>query len=114
MIIRYISLEGNRSETEDIVHIPESLKLIDGVYFEQKLEKKAVKKDEIIIPEVKEEAEEVEQEEEEVYMDEVGEWLSLEIEEKAKEFLKANKVKGYALLKGANIVKKAKELGFNL
>jgi len=38
----------------------------------------------------------------------------LEIEEKAKEFLKENKVKGYGLLKGANIVKKAKELGFNL
>jgi len=65
MIIRYISLEGNRSETEDIVHIPESLKLIDGVYFEQKLEKKAIKKDEIIIPEVVEEEEEINEELEE-------------------------------------------------
>jgi hypothetical protein len=106
MIIRYISLEGNRSETEDIVHIPESLKLIDGVYFEQKLEKKAIKKDEIIIPEVVEEEEEINEE--------LEEWISLEIEEEAKEFLKENKVKGYGLLKGANIVKKAKELGFNL
>lgn len=109
MIIKYIDANGNRSETEDIVHIPENLHQIDGVWFEQKLEKKAVKKNEIIIPEAKEE-----ELEEEVTIDEVWEWLSLEIEEKAKEFLKEKKVKGYGLLKGENIVKKAKELGFNL
>lgn len=75
MIIKYIDANGNRSETEDIVHIPENLKQIDGVYFEQPVEKKkAVKQNEIVIPEVKEEeeVEEVEEEqEEEVTIDEV-------------------------------------------
>lgn len=74
MIIRYISLEGNRSETEDIVHIPENLKQIDGVYFEQpEVKTKQPKKNEIVIPEAKEDELEVleEEVEEEVTIDEV-------------------------------------------
>ncbi len=70
MIIKYIDANGNRSETEDIVHIPENLHQIDGVWFEKAVEKKSkVKKNEIVIPEAKEE--EVEEEQEEEVIDEV-------------------------------------------
>lgn len=102
MIIKYIDRNGNLAETEDIVHIPANLYQVDKVWFE--------KREEVVEKKVKEvkEVKEIQ----EVEPSEVVE--DVELQEKAKEFLKEKKVKGYGLLKGDNIVKRAKELGFNL
>lgn len=100
MIIKYIDRNGNWAETADIVHIPANLYEIDKVWFEKREEVKA--------KEVKV------KEEKEVAPSEVEEGVVAELQEKAKEFLKEKKVKGYGLLKGDNLVKKAREEGFNL
>lgn len=101
MIIKYIDRNGNLAETEDIVHIPANLYQVDKVWFEKREEvkEKEVKQ----VKEVKE-----------VVPSEVEEGVIAELQEKAKEFLKEKKVKGYGLLKGDNLVKKAREEGFNL
>lgn len=92
MIIKYISKDGNWAETEDIVHIPENFIKIDNIYFEKKEEIKEVKKVEVKV-ETKEEVTE-------------------DVEARAKAFCKENKVKGYWIMKGDNLIKKAVENGF--
>ena len=89
---RYIDLNWNKVEVEtlDWINVVE----IDWMYFEQ--------------PEtpVKTEAKK-EQKEEKIESDTI-----IDIEEKAKEFLKEKKVKWYGLLKWEKLLKKAKELWF--
>ena len=91
---RYIDLNWNKVEVEtlDWINVVE----IDWVYFEQ--EKTPVK------TEAKNEKKEEKIESKE----------NVSIEEKAKEFLKEKKVKGYGLLKWEKLIEKAKELWFEL
>lgn len=87
---RYIDLHWNKVEVENLHWI--NVVEINGTYFEQP--KTPVK------TETKKE-----QKEEKIESD-----TTIDIEEKAKEFLKEKKVKWYGLLKWEKLIEKAKEL----
>lgn len=88
MFVTYINRDGNK-ETQDFIKVPENFAKVDWVYFEPRDEE-----------EVKE-------------VIEVKQDLGVDyIEEKAREYLKENKVKGYGLLKGSKLVEKAIATGF--
>lgn len=86
MFVTYINRDGNK-ETQDFLKVPENFTKVDGVYFEPR--------------------------DEEVEIKEVKEVINNDyIEDKAREYLKENKVKGYGLLKGSKLVEKAIATGF--
>ncbi len=89
---RYIALNGNIVEVENLYWI--NVIEIDWTYFEQP--KTPVK----TITENEKKEEKIES------------GTNTNLEEKAKEFLKEKKVKGYGLLKGEKLIEKAKELWF--
>jgi hypothetical protein len=89
MRISYINLDWNRVEWEFIT-VPSNIVKIDQVYFEQSMEVE-------VKPEVKK-VEKVESNE--------------DLEAKAKEFLRDKKVKWFGLLKGDNLINRAKLEGF--
>lgn len=88
---RYIDLNWNKVEVEtlDWINVVE----IDWMYFEQ--EEKPVK----TVAKKEQKEEKIESE------------TNINLEEKAKEFLKEKKVKGYGLLKWEKLIEKAKEYG---
>lgn len=89
---RYIDLNWNKVEVEtlDWINVAE----FNWVYFEQpKIPVKTVAK--------------IEKKEEKIESE-----VSVNLEEKAKEFLKEKKVKWYGLLKWEKLIEKAKELWF--
>jgi hypothetical protein len=88
MFITYINRDGNK-EIQDFLEVPKNFTKIDGIYFEPREEN---------IAEQKEQPKQV------INND--------YIEEKAREFLRENKVKGFGLLKGSKIVDKAIANGF--
>lgn len=93
MIIDYIGADGNKKQTADVVATPIWLEQIGKIWFEKKeVEKKEEKK--VVIEEV------------------IAEVANEEIEIRAKEFLKEKKVRGFGLLKGENLIKRAVEEGF--
>jgi len=93
MIIDYIGADGNKKQTADVVATPTWLEQIGKIWFEKKeVEKKEEKK--VVIEEV------------------IAEVANEEIEIRAKEFLKEKKVRGFGLLKGENLIKRAVEEGF--
>ena len=98
MKFTYISADGNIKETEDVTLTPDFLEKIDNIWFEKRgiVETKKTK--------------EIEVTEEDVWETVVE--ISEDVEAKAKEYLKEQKVRGYALLKGQKIIDKAVELGF--
>lgn len=92
MFITYINRDGNK-ETQDFLKVPENFTKVDGVYFEPRGEE---------VEEIKE-VKEVKQEINNDF-----------IEEKAREFCKEQKIKGYGLLKGSKLVEKAIANGFRI
>jgi len=91
MFITYINKDGNK-ETQDFLEVPKNFTKIDGIYFEPREENTVGEK-----KEVKEEKQD----------------LGVDyIEDKAREFLRVNKVKGFGLLKGSKIIDKAIANGF--
>jgi len=97
MIIEYIGADGNKKQTADVVAVPANLEQIGKIWFEKReVEKKEEKKEEkkVVIEEV------------------IAEVANDEIELRAKEFLKEKKVRGFGLLKGENLIKRAVEEGF--
>ncbi len=97
MIIEYIGADGNKKQTADVVAVPANLEQIGKIWFEKReVEKKEEKKEEkkVVIEEV------------------IAKVANDEIELRAKEFLKEKKVRGFGLLKGENLIKRAVEEGF--
>ncbi len=93
MIIEYIGADGNKKQTADVVAVPANLEQIGKIWFEKReVEKKEDKK--VVIEDV------------------VAEVANDEVELRAKEFLKEKKVRGFGLLKGENLIKRAVEEGF--
>ena len=88
MLISYITASGNRSEI-DCLEIPSYLENIDWVYFEKKE----------IIKEKKVELVEIEE-------------VDTDIQERAKEYLREQKVKWFWLLKWDKLVERAVKEGF--
>ena len=89
MLIPYITNSGNRSEI-DCLEIPSYLEKIDGVYFEKREEIKEVKK--VEITEIQE--------------------IETDLEDRAKEYLREQKVKWFWLLKWDKLVERAVKEGF--
>lgn len=111
MIIKYISKQGNLEQFETLndKNWESRFSKIGAIWFEKRetpvpvVEKKAKK-------EVEVKSEVVVQEEEKI--DEIEQEIDEEIEGKMKEFLKEKKVRGYGLLKGEGLKKRAIEEGF--
>lgn len=109
MIIEYIGLDWNKKLTDDVVNTPSYLEQKGKIWFEKReipvpvVEKKEKK-------EVEVESEVVVQEEEKI--DEIEQEIDEEIAGRMKEFLKEKKVRGYGLLKGEGLKKRAIEEGF--
>lgn len=114
MFITYINKDGNK-ETQDFLKVPENFIKIDNIYFEQAIEetkttkqpKKVVEVASVKVEEVKEEVAE-----DEVIHNAKEPLAFTELELKAKDFLKEQKLRGYALLKWQKMIDKAVELGF--
>jgi hypothetical protein len=102
-IIKFIDKSGNISQLETLTDNNRTSKLekIGNTYFEKKVEVKTETKkvEKIIVPELREEV--IENTE-----------SSEDLEAKAKDFCRENKVRGYGLLKGEKLIAKAKENGF--
>lgn len=107
MFIKYISKQGNFEELETTTDKNWETKLhkIGNVWFENR---------ETLVPTVDKKAkkEVVIENEVEVSKEEIIEQLDEEIEVKMKEFLKEKKIRGYGLLKGEGLKKRAIEEGF--
>jgi acetylornithine/succinyldiaminopimelate/putrescine aminotransferase len=104
MIIKFIDKNGNRSEliTESDKNRMSKYEKIGKTWFEKRIQQPVIQK--VVKVEVKEEVvEEVK---------EITETNNQEIEIRAKEFLKEKKVRGFGLLKGDNLIKKAVDNGF--
>ena len=115
MIITYIWLDWNIRQTEDVIDVPANIIKIDNNYFEKEIKIEKVKKEKV-------------SETTETVVDLKVEWevtiitptitepikqvISEDVEARAKEFLKAQKVRWFGLLKGQKIIDKAVELGF--
>lgn len=100
MIIEYIGADGNKKQTADVVAVPAWLEQIGKIWFEKKevVVEKPVKKKEVV---VKEEV-----------VEEIATEINKDVEARAKEYLKEKKVRGFGLLKGDNLIKRAVEEGF--
>lgn len=91
----YISIDWNIKETDDVTLIPSFLEKIDNTYFE----KKSFAKEEVIIETpIVEETKEIDQ----------------LLVERAKEYCKEHKVRGYWLLKDQKLIDTAIANGFIL
>lgn len=90
----YISIDWNIKESEDVTHMPSFLEKIDNSYFE----KRSLVKEEVVI----EKREEVVTE------------IDATLVEKAKEYCKEHKVRGYWLLKDQKLIDTAVANGFIL